>query len=576
MATAANTKVISSKVVEEALKCYICYDLLREPKDLECPHVFCLECLRKLVKSKFISCPECRHITEVPPGGLAGLKTNLRLKYMIEGYDKSVDKNMDKDKCVPICPNHAGERQHFFCVTCGVTVCHNCLVKKHPEPQHEIKELTEIAKEQKTEMQTKAYHLQEMIKKIKLDEQILNEKKRKIESATQQAEKDIQKRVQEIVAEVTTQGNEMIASIREVCPRQTALIQEKLNHTKNELTRLKKLEMDTKNAIDTAADHEYVKQHSSLIGQMEEFCVTSSAETPHETPSQDIDSIRFYPGSCPMGIPVSSLFGHTVIYGNKMCRLKLITELNKKFKRAHAVATTLTGLLAVVDIEAEDVLIYGNVNGEYRHLSSSAETGKSNGSVTNPIAVATTSDGKLFISDYGVIKVFSSAGAYEKSWPKSAIGHRITSTPDDIIVTSVSNSKKSFVSVYWSNGDLVRTHEAGYKWIQGLASNGEQIAFTTYDPDKVCVIDFVTGQTLWTIDMVKPIGICYEHKSNTILVAGGSEYKRKCVIEQYCNTTGRLIARLASGLYTPCGMTVTHDDKLAVADIETVKIYSIQ
>ena len=518
MATAANSKVTSSKIVEEGLICNICYNFLREPKDLDCPHVFCFECLRKVVKDKpTIKCPECRYITIVPQGGLAKLKTNLRLQTMIEGYDKS----MDKEKCVPICPHHAGERQHFFCVTCGVTVCHNCLVKKHPEPQHEIKELTEIAKEQKTEMQTKAYHLQGIIQKIKNDEQILNEKKRKIESATLQAEKDVQKRVQEIVAEVEAHGKEMIASIRETCPRQTKIIQENLNHTRDKLTRLQNLESVTKNAINTAADHVYMKQHSSLTDQMEKLFVTSPVESPHETPSPDLDSVRFYPGSCPTDI--LPLFGNAVVYGNKMCRLKLITELvcgtSTKFQQARAVATTSTGLLAVVDTGAKDVFVYGNDNGEYKYLSSSAQTGKSNGSVTKPIAVTTTSDGKLFISDYGVIKVFSAEGPYEKSWSKSAVASRITSTPDDMIVIC----RRRLITVYRSNGDWVRTHETSYKSIRGIASNGKQIAFTTYDPDKVCVLDFVTGQTLWTVDMVCPLGICYEQRSNTILVAGGSK-----------------------------------------------------
>ena len=415
MATAASVKVTSSKVVEEGLTCNICYDFLREPKDLDCPHVFCLDCLQKVVKGEpIIKCPECRCITFVPQGGLAKLKTNLRLKTMIEGYDKS----MDKGQCVPICPNHAGERQHFFCVTCGITVCHNCLIKKHPEPLHDIKELMEIAKEQKTEMQTKAYHLQEMIKKIKHDVHILNEEKRKIESASLQAEENVQHRVQEIIAEVEAHGKEMIASIRETCLRQTGIIQDKLDHTRDELTRLQNLDSVTKNAIDTAADHVYMKHHSSLIGQMEKLCVSTPVESPLGTPSSDLDSVLFYPGSLPTDI--LPLFGHVVINGNKMCRLKLITELaygTSKFQHAQATATTSTGLLAVVDVEAQDVLIYGNENGEYRHLSSSAETGMSNGNVTYPSAVATTSNGKLFISDYGVIKVFSSAGAYEKSWP---------------------------------------------------------------------------------------------------------------------------------------------------------------
>ena len=61
MATTANSPENSAKVIEEDLTCSMCYNLLREPKDLDCPYVFCLQCLQEWVKKKpVIDCPECR------------------------------------------------------------------------------------------------------------------------------------------------------------------------------------------------------------------------------------------------------------------------------------------------------------------------------------------------------------------------------------------------------------------------------------------------------------------------------------------------------------------------------------
>ena len=108
MATAASAPDFSTKVMEEGLTCYICYNLLREQKDLDCPHVYCLECLQEWVKKKpTIESPECRSITVIPQGGLVNLKTNLRLKTMVDNYVQGGGKR----ERVPVCPNHEGERQ---------------------------------------------------------------------------------------------------------------------------------------------------------------------------------------------------------------------------------------------------------------------------------------------------------------------------------------------------------------------------------------------------------------------------------------------------------------------------------
>ena len=112
MATAASVEDMSTKVIEEGLTCCLCYELLKEPKVLECPHVFCLECLQKWVKKKpRIECPECRYVTVVPQGGLGNLKTNLHVKTMVDNYVKGVD----KEKGMPMCPNHWGATAFLLC-----------------------------------------------------------------------------------------------------------------------------------------------------------------------------------------------------------------------------------------------------------------------------------------------------------------------------------------------------------------------------------------------------------------------------------------------------------------------------
>ncbi len=92
--------------------------------------------------------------------------------------------------------------------------------------------------------------------------------------------------------------------------------------------------------------------------------------------------------------------------------------------------------------------------------------------------------------------------------------------------------------------------------------------------NSIHVIDFVTGQLIWSVDMVVPGDICYEPNTDAIMVVGGSTTRGNCVINQYCSTTGHLISCLANSLYNPLAMTVG-DSKLFVADWKTVKVYTI-
>ena len=132
-----------SESFEDLLHCMICFELYRSPKMLNCGHTFCKECLQgyyrtyqqqRRAQSGKIPCPTCRELTALPAGGINGLRNDFKVA-KIEEMFKTV--NIRKEKLKKEgrhCDNCKAQKQtntaKFFCESCRMGYCSNC-VKKH-------------------------------------------------------------------------------------------------------------------------------------------------------------------------------------------------------------------------------------------------------------------------------------------------------------------------------------------------------------------------------------------------------------------------------------------------------------
>ena len=167
--------------VRAELICSICLDLLCEPKKLNCDHSFCQKCL-EIQKSprqtpdlpdpadgsgteekSMIVCACCREETELPGNGVEGLKTNFKLKNLVEILSSQEKEKTVQDlgkghyrrfnQAVPKCTleGHDSEYCVFFCKSCNELFCRFC-IPAHKDKQHEWDNYDSVLSQYKEEL----------------------------------------------------------------------------------------------------------------------------------------------------------------------------------------------------------------------------------------------------------------------------------------------------------------------------------------------------------------------------------------------------------------------------------------
>lgn len=151
------------KKLSEQVTCAVCLCSYADPKVLQCFHVFCKSCLKKLVVRSFedptkltITCPICRDDTDLSAcgNGVADLQSAFHIHNLLEiesglkplkdiienekienSEERSRAKKKDEVKC---CPNHENEKISLFCESCKEFICVKCTIQSHNGHQYNI------------------------------------------------------------------------------------------------------------------------------------------------------------------------------------------------------------------------------------------------------------------------------------------------------------------------------------------------------------------------------------------------------------------------------------------------------
>ena len=117
------------KKLEDQLTCAICFDSFKQPKMLDCFHVFCEHCLQGLVvqdgQRNVVRCPTCRHRT-ILENDVSGLKSAFYIHHFFEIQDilekTKEPKKVQCEKCIKV-----SRPATSFCRNCGKFICASCV-----------------------------------------------------------------------------------------------------------------------------------------------------------------------------------------------------------------------------------------------------------------------------------------------------------------------------------------------------------------------------------------------------------------------------------------------------------------
>uniref|UniRef100_A0A1X7SMC2 RING-type domain-containing protein n=2 Tax=Amphimedon queenslandica TaxID=400682 RepID=A0A1X7SMC2_AMPQE len=136
--------------LEEQLTCPVCLHHYTNPKTLPCLHSFCQHCLEGLPLDKknetyYLSCPTCRHCTELPEEGAGAFPVAFTLNNLKEIY--SLMKKVVDPEQVVTCDNCTTANATGYCTNCSQFLCTEC-ISMHKKwalfANHQVTSLDEV------------------------------------------------------------------------------------------------------------------------------------------------------------------------------------------------------------------------------------------------------------------------------------------------------------------------------------------------------------------------------------------------------------------------------------------------
>ena len=325
MAVSSISPSMDIKNLEEQLTCAICFDLYTNPKTLPCLHSFCQQCLEGLPldpqgDNYFISCPTCRHHTQLPqPTGAvdfpaAFLINNLKEVYNLltkvsghqqvtcdnctttnaTGYCKECTKFVCQE-CVDIhkrfvsttdhkitsldevvtsaskllpekqeikCSTH-NEPLKIFCGTCEELICHDCTVRIHRNHEYDL--VSDYYSKHYKKLETSLKSVSEKINSVTDVLAALTDSENKIREQGKVVKEEIHVMVEKVIDILNQSERHLTKEVDIVTDSKLQVLSEQKKSAKRRLSQLKDCQEFVEQSLEIGSPQEVVTSIKQMM-----------------------------------------------------------------------------------------------------------------------------------------------------------------------------------------------------------------------------------------------------------------------------------------------------------------------
>uniref|UniRef100_A0A1X7TVR9 RING-type domain-containing protein n=1 Tax=Amphimedon queenslandica TaxID=400682 RepID=A0A1X7TVR9_AMPQE len=336
--------------LEEQLNCPVCLDHYTNPKTLPCLHSFCEHCLEGLPldkknKTYYLSCPTCRHCTELPEEGAGAFPVAFTLNNIKEMHNLMNRRTADLPNLQEATCSDHGKPLEFFCETCDTVVCSHCPFRNHKHHEYDLI----------TDCYTKHFQkLRECLSPVEGKKEAL----KKVLSALAEREGEIRERGEGILEEIHEMVEEMVNVLRQserklteqakrVTDAKLKVLSEQMKSAEISLSVLEDVKDYVEQSLKTGSPQQVLRSKKQMIVCMSEITAGINMEELH--PKEKADFV--------LSKDIKSLhhIGDVVTYSStalQQCRVKKICcfehlPKKKKFSFSLSMEAPDSSLLSV-------------------------------------------------------------------------------------------------------------------------------------------------------------------------------------------------------------------------------------
>ena len=275
--------------LEEQLTCPVCLDHYTNPKTLPCLHSFCQDCLEGLPLDKknetyYLSCPTCRHCTELPEEGTGGFPVAFTLNNLKEMYGLMKKTAVLPNPQKPTCSDH-GKPLELFCETCNTVICVTCQFRNHKHHEYDLI----------TDSYTKhSQKLRECLSPVEGKKESL----KKVLSALAEREGEIRKRGEGVLEEIHKMVEEMMNVLRQserkltdqakrVTDAKLKVLSEQMKSAEMSLSLLEDVEDYVEQSLKTGSPQQVLRSKKQMMERMSEVTAEINVEELHPKEKAD-------------------------------------------------------------------------------------------------------------------------------------------------------------------------------------------------------------------------------------------------------------------------------------------------